>query len=259
MRTIVAKLSVVAALLSPLAMMGVVAAPAGASGGTLCSGNSGSITLSPGLETSAQVQNIVIQGSLSGCSGGSVTGATYIGHLTTKNPADCETLTTGEPETGTIVVKWSPKGQGSSHGTLNMTLSSSEASMSGKLEKGPFERLGIFGTSITPEFGACGGSKKLKSATFTGSPFRVTGRPKAQIESPKRGGVYTLNSVVPTTFSCVESTYGPGLESCVDSNGGSGTSGTLNTSTTGSHTYTVTATSVDGLTGKASIKYKVVA
>ncbi len=179
------------------------------------------------------MQNIVIQGSLSGCTGSTVTGATYVGHLTTRHPADCETLTTGEPETGTIVVKWSPKGQGNSHGTLNMTLSASEAGMSGKLEKGPFERLGIFGTSITPEFGACGGSKKLKSATFTGSPFRVTGRPTAQIESPKRGGVYTQNSVVSTTFSCVESTFGPGIESCVDSNGGSGTSGTLNTSTVG--------------------------
>jgi hypothetical protein len=50
------------------------------------------------------------------------------------------------------------------------------------------------------------------------------------------------------------------MSSCSDSNGiktGSGGSGHLDTSTAGTHTYTVTALSKDGFTGSASINYTV--
>jgi hypothetical protein len=252
------KLSVVAAVLSPLAMIGVAAAPASAAGGTVCTGNSGSMTLSPGLETNAAVQNIVIKGILSGCSGSTVTSATYVAHLKTTNPADCATLlTAGEPASGSIVIKWAPKGQGNSHGTIELPLTGSPgATMSGKLESGPFEGAGIFGTTITPTFGTCG-AKKLKKATFVGSTFRATGSPKASITSPATGGKYTQNAVVATAFACTESVFGPGLQSCVDSNGSSSGTGSLETATAGEHTYSVTAISLDGLKGKATIKYTV--
>src|SRR5487761_2534171 len=181
MRTIFAKVSVVAALAAPLVTMGVAAAPASASGGTICSGNSGTIKLSPGLENTAQVQNIVIKGTLSGCSGEAATGAKYVAHLKTVNAASCATLLgAGAPAAGTIIVKWSPKGQGTSHGTISMPLATApDVTMSGKLESGPFERLGIFGTSISQIFGACGrmsgsswnfdGDLPIDNHTVTGS------------------------------------------------------------------------------------------
>ena len=80
--------------------------------------------------------------------------------------------------------------------------------------------------------------------------------PTATIASPLSGRAYEVDQTVPTAFSCAEGTDGPGLVSCVDSNGSTGT-GQLDTTTPGAGTYTVTATSKDGLIGTSSIAYTV--
>jgi YVTN family beta-propeller protein len=94
--------------------------------------------------------------------------------------------------------------------------------------------------------------------TISEIPTSYLPAPKASIEAPVGGWTYLQGVVVKTKFSCTEGKGGPGLESCTDSNGGSGNSGVLETSTLGPHSYTVTANSKDEETDSASIGYTVV-
>jgi hypothetical protein len=89
--------------------------------------------------------------------------------------------------------------------------------------------------------------------------YTVPSPPNVLIASPASGRSYVQGALVKTEFACSDGEGGPGIESCLDSNGGSGTSGELDTTSLGAHTYTVTTRSSDGLTGKASITYTVVA
>jgi hypothetical protein len=183
MRTTFGRLWMLAALAVPLVFTGLITAPADASVGTTCSGNSGTIKLSPGLQESAQVQNITIKGTLSGCTGGAVTGGTYVAHLKTTSPVSCAALSSsGEAATGSIVIKFSPKGHGNSNGTFSMPLTAlAGVSLGGTLESGPFATSSVLGTVSQSFAGACGGGgkgkskgKKVKDGTFTGSAFEVS-------------------------------------------------------------------------------------
>jgi hypothetical protein len=185
MRTRFAWLSVIAALGASLGASGISAASASAAT-TTCASNSGTIKLSPGLSESAQVQNISIKGTLSGCSGeSSVTAAKYVAHLKTIEPVTCSALTGAgaAEEEGKIVIKWSPKGQGNSMGSFSMPLTEvSGVSLGGTLESGPFSGDTIAGTvSQTFTGGATCGvpvgkkkAKKVNKGAFTGSAVTIS-------------------------------------------------------------------------------------
>jgi hypothetical protein len=91
--------------------------------------------------------------------------------------------------------------------------------------------------------------------------IEIAAPPLASISAPATGGSYVVGKSVPTAFSCTEGEGGTGLASCNDSSGKkttSGGAGKLDTSMVGSHTYTVTAVSSDGLSESESIEYTVV-
>jgi 6-phosphogluconolactonase (cycloisomerase 2 family) len=88
--------------------------------------------------------------------------------------------------------------------------------------------------------------------------YTVVAAPTARITSPASGGVYAIGKSVTTSFSCAEASGGPGIASCTDSGSSRGPTGTLDTSTLGPHTYTVTAFSEDGGETTAALTYTVV-
>lgn len=100
-------------------------------------------------------------------------------------------------------------------------------------------------------------SKNGKTGTASYA-YTVAAPPTAVVRSPAAGGVYAVGQPVATGFSCSEGNAGPGISTCVDGLNKPSPS-TLDTRTTGARTYTVTATSGNGLKGTASISYRVAA
>jgi hypothetical protein len=85
------------------------------------------------------------------------------------------------------------------------------------------------------------------------------GEPNVQLNAPADQQSYTQNQSVSTSFTCTDPPGAPGISTCLDSSGASSPTGTLDTSTLGAHTYTVTATSSDGLRATGTLTYTVTA
>jgi autotransporter-associated beta strand protein len=97
-------------------------------------------------------------------------------------------------------------------------------------------------------------SKDGQTAT-TSIHYTVLGQPTITVNRPTTGGRYTADQHIAVGYACTDDPNGPGISSCT----GTAPSGSaLNTKTIGRHTFTVTATSGDGLTSTRTVTYRVV-
>jgi hypothetical protein len=82
------------------------------------------------------------------------------------------------------------------------------------------------------------------------------GAPIASIASPKGAAVYAVGQVVPASYSCADGTGGLGIATCT---GNVANGAPVDTSTLGTHTFTVTATSKGGQSTPVHVVYTVAA
>lgn len=78
--------------------------------------------------------------------------------------------------------------------------------------------------------------------------------PTASVTTPADGASYTLGQVVNASYSCQDGAGGPGIRSCT---GTVANGAAIDTSTVGVHSFSVTATSLDGLTATTTAHYTV--
>jgi Bacterial Ig-like domain (group 3)/Glycine rich protein len=86
--------------------------------------------------------------------------------------------------------------------------------------------------------------------------YTVAAPPSVDVARPADGARYALGQVVHASYSCQEGASGPGLQSC---SGPVASGAAIDTSTPGSHTFTVTARSKDGQSASRSVSYSVLA
>lgn len=88
--------------------------------------------------------------------------------------------------------------------------------------------------------------------------YTVPGAPSVHIATPGAGASYQQGQVMATSFACTEGHDGPGIARCHDA-AGRPSGSALDTATLGTHTFTATAVSRDGLTTtSAPVTYTVV-
>ena len=157
-----------AAMLLPV---GLMAAPAGAAGGTTCKPPSGTVKISPGLGKTLKVQSIAINLPVSGCVGGGVKSGVFKGTIKTTPTDIAKFAAPGPPLKFTATITWNT-GKTS---TLAATSSTKVAkgvinsTVGGKISKGLFVGL-TFKSSQTVKVGpTVGGLIKSISIKGTGS------------------------------------------------------------------------------------------
>ncbi|MGH2889624.1 MAG: hypothetical protein ACRDNJ_08345 [Solirubrobacteraceae bacterium] len=94
------------------------------------------------------------------------------------------------------------------------------------------------------------GQSRTSSISYT-----VAAAPSITVTAPTDGATYALGQAVDAAYACEAGTGGPGIASC---NAPASSGAPIDTSSTGTHAFTITATSSDGQVTTKSIRYRVV-
>jgi hypothetical protein len=165
------------------------AGSAGADGGATCTTGSGQAKFAPGLSTDASTENVVVKGTLMGCTGSTFTDAALLVHLPRGTALlTCDSLTTGAPDllAGKAIVKWVPAGSKNSMATVTATLSGANSlHITGVITTGSFTgstlttdvvltpELKTFPPTVKAPPALCSQKNRLKKATYSSSSFVI--------------------------------------------------------------------------------------
>jgi hypothetical protein len=135
------------------------------------------------------------------------------------------------------------------------TLESCKATSGGQVisdHQGLSDALGTHVVTVTAT--DADGLSSTETATYTVT-FSAVPPPPVSIQAPVQGAGYRLGQAVAARYSCLASSTGPALKSCV----GSVPAGhRINTRTLGSHPFSVSATDDQGESTTETVTYKVV-
>jgi hypothetical protein len=102
------------------------------------------------------------------------------------------------------------------------------------------------------------GQTGTASISYTVAAEPVAGPPTVSITTPAGGASYRYGQTVSSGYSCKESSNGPGLDASPRGCAGTVADGSqIDTSTPGSHAFTVVATSRDGQSATQTMHYSV--
>ena len=119
--------------------VGLMAAPAGAAGGTTCKPPSGSVKISPGLTSVKKVQSITINLPVSGCVGGGVKSGTFKGTIKTAAINTAGFAAPGPPLKFTATITWNTGKTSTLAATSSTKIAKAITStVGGKITKGQF-------------------------------------------------------------------------------------------------------------------------
>lgn len=171
---------------------------------------------------------------------GGAIAVTIPGPILAGNPATLPTITMNLQATGALGSRIEPKIAGTSYASPGLTFTA-------KVDLGWF--LGIVDSAL-----ACfpSPSPALHSTLISND----VNAPKITIASPVADQVVIQNSSLVADFSCDDGASGVGVASCV---GTVADGASINTSSLGTKTFTVTATDNEGKVGSKTVTYTVVA
>jgi hypothetical protein len=125
------------------------------------------------------------------------------------SPADHQTISPGQ----TVPTSFSCTDPTGAPGISSCTDSHGGSGTSGTLDTSSFGA-----NTYTVTAASLDGLTRTKTISYT-----VANPPTASIGTPADHGAYTTGQAVPTSFGCREGAGGPGIATCTDSHGGSGT------------------------------------